>query len=185
MSQPDDSIPIGIVRTGQIITAALILGVVIFTLVVLFAIPPAAPPPGPAPNQTLPVLSLMAGMAFIACVPLSFIVPRFATRSALTKIAAGTWQPPRSDDPRLNHEQFASTTGKLLAVWQSSLILGLAMLEGCAFWALTAFMIEAQPAVLVVAGIAIALMLVRFPTMSRVDAWLEDQARMLAEMTRI
>ena len=182
MSQPDDSIPIGIVRTGQIITGALIMSVVIFTLVVLLAIPPAAPPPGPAPDQTL---SLMAGMAFLASVPLSFIMPRFATRSALAKIAAGTWQPPRSDDPRVKPEQFASTTGKLLAVWQTSLIIGLAMLEGCAFLALIAFMIEDQPAVLVVAGIAIALMLVRFPAMSRVEAWVEDQAGMLAEMTRV
>jgi hypothetical protein len=62
------------------------------------------------------------------------------------------------------------------------MIVGLALLEGTAFLGILAYLIEAQPLALGVTGIAILCMLLKFPTRSRVQAWLERQTEQLTEL---
>ena len=62
------------------------------------------------------------------------------------------------------------------------MIVGLALLEGSAFMALLAYLLEGQTWVLGLAAGVLALMAVRFPTRASVLAWLERQADALAAL---
>lgn len=164
----------------QIIAAALLLGVVMFlaiVLIIVFSRPNGA---GIAPAGDVPIVSVLA-VSFLAIqAPLAFIIPGFQTRTALRRIASGTWQLP----PGANAASFATDASKLLAVRQTSMIIGLALLEGTAFLGCIAYLVEKQPFALVVVLVAVTLMLVNFPTEGRVRAWLERQADQLAELHR-
>ncbi len=65
---------------------------------------------------------------------------------------------------------------------QTTLIVGLAPLEGTAFLGCIAYLIEANPLALAVVGVAVCLMLYKFPTEGRVRTWLEQQAAVLNGM---
>jgi hypothetical protein len=71
-----------------------------------------------------------------------------------------------------------------MAVRQTTMLVGLAPLEGAAFFGCIAYLMEAQPLALVVPGIAMFLMLCRFPTRNRVRDWLVHQTDRLAEMQK-
>jgi hypothetical protein len=64
-----------------------------------------------------------------------------------------------------------------MGTWASATIIGLALLEGAAFFADVAYMQEGQPLALGVAGAAVMLILLRFPTESRLRGWLELQGQ--------
>ena len=110
-------------------------------------------------------------------VPLTVVLPAALTRAAVRQIATGSWQPPAA-----RPGSFATDIGKLLAVRLNTLIVAMALLEGAAFFACIAYLLEGQAVALVAVGVALALMLVRFPTEARVRAWLEQQAERLAQL---
>lgn len=178
MSSPDDMLPPKRLRVMQIIAGALLLGVLTFLAIALFLV--SGRPQGAAGGTAdgLPVISVLAVMLLVVDAPLAFVVPSFLMRSAVRRIASGAWQAPPGSDPAA----FASDAAKLLTVRQTALIIGLALLEGVAFFACIAYLLEAQPFVLAVVLVAVALMLVNFPTEGRVRAWLERQADLLAEL---
>ena len=69
----------------------------------------------------------------------------------------------------------------LVPVFQTQLIIGAAMLEGGAFFAAIAYMLERSP---IAAGMALVLLVVlasRFPTRDRIQAWLDHQLGLLQE----
>src|SRR5207237_8078997 len=104
-----------------------------------------------------------------------FIGPGLSTRSALRQILAGTWLPG-------NQAAFATGGAKLMGLRMATLIVGLAMLEGTAFFGCIAYLLEAHPLALAVVGVAVVLMLCKFPTEARGRAWLERQADRLNEL---
>lgn len=178
MSLEDDILPPGSLRTMQIIAGALLLGVVAFLAIVLIIVLGRPNGAGIAPAGNMLVLSIVAVMFLVVQAPLAFLVPAFQTRAALRRIAAGTWQLP----PGANAASFQTDTSKLLVVRQTSMIIGLALLEGIAFFGCIAYLMEAQPFVLVVVIVAAILMLLIFPTEGRVRAWLEQQSDRLVEL---
>jgi Short C-terminal domain len=165
-------------RGVQIIASALLMGVVAFLALVLVHVFVQNNGQGLAPPGGLPILSLLAVAMLAVCAPLAFVIPRIQTQSALRQIISGSWQLPPGFDPML----FATSGAKLMAVRHSTLILGLALLEGPAFLACIAYLLEAQAFALGLIGVAIALMLYKFPTESRVRTWLERQVNQLAEL---
>jgi hypothetical protein len=178
MSREDEILPQGRLRVMQIIAGALFLGVVTFLAIVLIIVSGQPNGAGIAPAGSVPIISIVAVLLLIVQVPLAFHVPAFLTRSALRRIAAGTWQLP----PGANAASFQTDTSKLLAVRQTSMIIGLALLEGVSFFGCIAYLMEAQPFALGVVVLAVMLMLVNSPTEGRVRAWLERQADQLAEL---
>jgi hypothetical protein len=67
-------------------------------------------------------------------------------------------------------------------VFQTTAIVGLAPLEVAAFLGVVAFLLEGQPVALGVPGLAIVLMLIKFPTRGQVQAWLDRQRERLEAM---
>ena len=62
------------------------------------------------------------------------------TKKALSQIADGQWQPGPEADP----SQFATDAAKLMAVRQTTLIVGAALLEGAGLFGCVAFFLEGQ-----------------------------------------
>jgi hypothetical protein len=165
-------------RVMHITAGALLMGVVAFLGIALYIVQVQNNGQGMNPPQNLPIVTLVA-VAFLALIaPLAFIVPSIMTRSALRRILAGKWTPPPGADAGM----YAGGGAKLWAVHQSTMIVGLALLEGSAFLGGIAYLLEAQPLTLGVVGVAIVLMLCQFPTEQRVRAWLERQAAVLTQM---
>jgi hypothetical protein len=179
MSNMPDTVSPQNLRTMQIIAGALLAGVCTFLVIVLYLVLVQNNGQGTAPPPGLPMVSLIAVAVTALCAALSFLLPRITTRAALRQMAEGTWKPPQGST-----QAYDTAQSKLLAVRQTTLIIGLAPLEGAAFMGCMAYLLEAQPYVLVVIGAAILLMLLNFPTESRVLAWLDRQADQLAEMAQ-
>ena len=178
MSGPDDILPQARLRVLQVIAGALLLGVVTFLVIDLIIVFTQTKGAGIAPAGDLPMISVVAVVLLAVDAPLAFLVPGFQTRAAVRQIAAGTWRPA----PAACAEAFRTDSSKLLAVRQATLVVGLALLEGAAFFGCIAFLLEARPFALGVVLVAVLLMLVKFPTEGRVRAWLERQADRLAEL---
>jgi hypothetical protein len=178
MITPDDVPPIKALRTLQIITGALLLGVVVFTAVVVVlgtnginvGGAGAGVVGGVAGNDT-PLISIVALMIFAVQVPMSFVVPGMQTRDGLNKIMAGTWRTPRGSNP----SEFEEDAAKLMVLRQTTLITSLALLEGAALFAGVAYLIEGRVFILAVPAVVVLQMLTSFPTEYRVRTWLEAQ----------
>jgi hypothetical protein len=176
MNDSDQDVPPEQLRTMQIIAGALPLGLAFFLGAAL--ITAGGHEERPAPQ--LPLLSVVAAAMLVGCVPLSIILPKIITRTALRQILDGTFKIPEG----AASEQFSSTTAKLLSVRQTTMIVGMALLEGAGFMGCTAYIVEHQVQVLGVTGVAILAILIRFPTRGQVSAWLDQQAQTLADMQR-
>jgi hypothetical protein len=178
MTDPDDALLRPRLLVLRIIAGALLAGVTMFLAIVLYLVlvqnqgQPLNPPP------PVPILSLMAVGMLVITAPLSFVVPGFLTRSAVRRIAAGTWRPAPGAPPP------ASDAQGLISVFQSVLIVGLALLEGTAFFGCIAYLWEGNALALGVVAVALLLMLWRFPTESGVRAWLAAQAEQVAQVRR-
>jgi hypothetical protein len=177
MSEIDDRVLAPRVRTMQIIAIALIAGVLVFLGIACnqVFVQRQGQPQGQA--DALPILSLLAVAMLAGGAAVSFVLPMVMTRAALQKIAAGTWQLPQGIDPK----DLATDVAKLLTVKQTTLIFSLAMLEGPAFLGCIAFLIEARPFTLGLVGVAIAMMLFKFPTEGGIRAWLWNQTNQLEQ----
>jgi hypothetical protein len=73
----------------------------------------------------------------------------------------------------------AGDTGRLLPVYTTQLIMGAAINEGMAFFAAIAFMLERHPIALGTAIVLLGGLVARFPTVDRVNAWIDRQLGLL------
>ena len=164
-----------LVRQLQVIICALVMGTLTFH-VVAFVI--RATDDGQTPDAGLPLLTLVAFLVAAVSVAMQFIVPNIVTTNVLRQskssaARSGTDQPSRSSD-NIDRERLGQ------AFMAQTIIAG-ALLEGAAFMSLIAYLIQGNLlcvllAVLLVMGIA-----VRFPTTSKVAAWIEAKHRRLEE----
>ena len=158
--EPEDLVPPGRLRTMQIINGALVMGLLIFVglVVYLVHVQNAGRPLGQAPGP--PIFSILAlGMLTVASV-VSAVYPSVVVRQGVRGIARGRFQPPPGDADRL------------LGLRQTTCIVRLALLEGPAFFCCIAYLLEGQIYVLAAIGVALLLMLSRFPTEPGMRAWL-------------
>jgi hypothetical protein len=178
MSEMDDRVLAPRVRIMQIIACALITGVVVFLGFACYQVFVQRQGQPMAPIDGLPMISVVAVAMVAAGVVASFVAPTVMTRGALQKIAAGTFQIPQRIDPK----DMATDFAKLLAVKQTTLIVGLALLEGPAFMGCIAFFLEAQALTLLIVAVPIVAMLLRFPTEGGVRNWLYEQTNQLQQL---
>jgi hypothetical protein len=161
-------------RTMQVIVFAMLAGQVVFVAIVYFvrANNSAADP------ARAPIFSWLALAFFAFQVPLSIVLPTALENATIRRIATGTWKPPADAAP----ESFATDEDKLLAVRLTSVIVGMALLEGTGLFGAVAYLLDGQLVPLMVVAAVLILMVVRFPTEVSVRAWLERQAQRLAEL---
>lgn len=169
-------VPATYLRTMQIIGGALIAGVSSFFALVLFLRFGQAHPPGAA-QAALPMVTFVFCVFWLAAVTMSFIVPRVMTRQAVRQILTGTWSAPQGQPLPTD-----TVIAKLLIVRQTTLIVGLALLEGAGFFGCIAFLLEGNPVALALLLTLLALMVLRFPTEQRIRTWLESQAAAIVEL---
>jgi len=149
------------VRVMQIITGALLAGVVFFVLV---AVLPALIGVGPAPRkpENTPVLTYVAMGFALLQLGVRAVVPGVVARQ---KLATMQDQLDDSDESRL----------RLASVYMTQMIIGMALCEGAAFFALIAWMSEGNVFAIGTAGFLMLVMLTAFPTRDRVESWIRQQ----------
>ena len=72
-----------------------------------------------------------------------------------------------------------SQSFKVAGIYRTQLIVALAMLEAAAFFNLVALLVEKNGLNLILVVVALSLMLMKFPTRTKVSWWVQDRLREL------
>lgn len=155
-------------QTARIITLALTGSVVGFAIIVL-AVLRAGKPLAPEAWGLSGMLTLLALLFAVMNIALSFVVPPQLTRTGLQRVTRD-----QARDPKPGWEGFPVEAPAVFPVFQSELIVRLALLEGAAFFAVIAHMMEGTLLPLLAALVLVILMLASFPTDERFRAWVES-----------
>ncbi|MBS0208583.1 MAG: hypothetical protein JSS27_06470 [Planctomycetes bacterium] len=177
MSGASPIVPPQPLRVLQIIWLALVIGISTF---LGFVVMSATQPPALGEVRPMTFSTLAMGLVAVA-VPMSLIVSRILTNAARQQIIAGTWKPSSESQP----DQPLTLVDKLMAVRQTTLIIELAMIEGTAFFGCMAYQTERHPVALVAVGMALVVMILKFPSAGRIGWWLDRQAKTLADELKL
>jgi hypothetical protein len=156
------------ILTMQIIAAALALGAFFFLVIVLVvrSTGHAAQPPA------TPLLTYI-GIGFaVMALAASMFVPQLIVAGGLKNIV-------RRKGSTTAEDEIVS----LCFLYQTSMIQGLALIEGAAFFQIIAYLIEGQAASLIAAAILLVLMVLQIPHRARVEAWIERQQVKMQEQS--
>ena len=164
----------GQVRVLQIIVAAVTMGPVVYLGVVFSIAPPLQPAGG---GETL-LTYLACGMA-AASVAAWLLIPPLVSARFRRQIAAGTWPP--SVQPAGLQGTPLNDAGKLCAAYNIRTIIAVALLEGAAFFLVTAYQLERNRLALAIAALLIGMILLHMPTRDRVAGWIETQLQRLED----
>lgn len=97
---------------------------------------------------------------------------------AVAAIVASRVVPGRIASAKTSHEP---TIEELLGSYTTRLIIGLAILEGAAFFSVVVFLVKAQWPLLIATAVLAILMIAKFPTRSGLERWIKER-RQLAEL---
>lgn len=151
------------VRSMQIIAFSLMAGVAFFAAVAVFL----QNGDGGEQLENTPVATFLTYPAVFlaaAAVVARLMIPRLVVSQRL----AGLGKP---ETPV--HEAGQRVT--LLEIYQTRMIVEMALLEGAAFFALVAFIVEGRWAAFAAAAALWVIMVLSFPTRSTVEQWVTDQ----------
>ena len=150
-----------LVWISQIIVANLIAGCLLFLLIVVFAVQGQLGAWELRPNQQpMTVLALIVAFIMLA---IWTIVPRIITAQLLRSL--------------FQRESAAPSWKDVFRVYQTTLIVKAAMIEGAIFLLLVMHMIERSSWSLAAAVVFLAILLLHMPTPQRVDNWIERQSQ--------
>lgn len=144
------------VLASQIIVAALFAGCLFFLLIVVLIVP------GKLGNWQLGPSKLMTLVSLVAA--FGVLVARIVVPAAVTAQMLGRLARPGAEGPGWR---------ELFGVYQATLIVKVALLEGAIFFLLVAHMTERSPWTLALAVVLLLMVLMHMPTPSRVDHWIE------------
>ncbi|MEK6260218.1 MAG: hypothetical protein AABP62_16490 [Planctomycetota bacterium] len=146
--------PESVGRISQIIAGALIMGVVIFACLAFFIAK------GEPANS--PMIALMgAGMAVMMIV-VRFVMPIVIVNGAKA---------------RLKEAADADRMTQLAGLYQIKMIVGMAVLEGAAFFNLIAYISEKQFWSYGVVAFLLGVMAISFPSQGQFESWAEEMKR--------
>lgn len=155
-------------RTMQIIVFVMLAGCLSFTAIAV-AVVNMRVTVVPTPN--LPLITYIAlGVALVDAI-LSFIVPKFMLPTQLRAMIQGG-KLSGSSPPETSVNDSILT---LYRLYQTQLIVSAAILEGAILFLVIAYMVEAQIVSLMAAAPLILLLAMKFPTLSRLERWIEEQ----------
>lgn len=135
--------------TCKIIAGALVFGVVAFAAVVVVL-----------------RLGRQPGGTLISFVAVGFAAAMIVVRQFVLGIAGGRTGPPQP-----------GPAGPL-ALYQTRMIIGLAILEGAAFFNCIAYLLEGRWWTLLAVAVLVARMLASFPTRTRLRQWVADREQL-------
>lgn len=167
------------VRALQFLVFALLQGLFVFaTLAAWLASQRQDHQPGK--EESAELMYVGWGM-LVAGVASSILVPKLLVRQQLSRIAQG-YSPAAS--PSWSAEEAAwqsSEEGKLLSVFRTQLILSSGLLEGSGMVCCVITMVTGRYDLLVGAAVAVCLILLQFPLLPRVEAWIDQHRAQLDE----
>lgn len=149
-------------RVMQIIAIALMMGVLSFLGIVL-VVTKGEVFGQKGPTLITSIAAVFAGMMVVAHV----VVPSIIAKTHL-RMLNGSDQTNSSPENRI---------ASLVSVYQIRLIVGLALLEGAAFFNLVALMLGKHVLSTVMTAVLLCLMLLKFPTRTKVSWWVQDRMR--------
>jgi hypothetical protein len=114
---------------------------------------------------------------------MSVIVPALSAKQQRLAIAGVKPSPGVTTAPAAGNSPGAVeiTGSRWPNAYMTALVIGAAINEGVAFFAVIAYLIEKNPIALVLALVLIAGLVARFPTVNRVERWIEQQQEKLRE----
>jgi hypothetical protein len=170
-------------RTCQLIHGAMVIGVVVFLVLVTLVLPDMIGPvgaQGAGAAPATPLLTFIASSLGAVGLAMSFIVPGVFVNSVRRQAARGDWPGAAVGKAvATGKDALADAPRRLLPLYQTQLIVGAAFLEGTAFLATIASMVERNPIALGTAIVLLGTLIARFPTADRINAWLERQLEQL------
>jgi hypothetical protein len=169
--------PFGLVRTLQIIVAALIVGCGMFMAIVLVVAGSSSKVADP-PVITYIALAMAAGAVAARLIIPGIIVAQARRRILSDAQITAQGQPPAR---KTRSTEQNNDTSKLIQMFLVKTIVAAAILEGAAFFSLIAHLVEHSPLSLYAAIVLIVALAAHFPTQARVDGWIDDQTRLLDE----
>ena len=156
------------IRSFRIVLLALIAGVGLFAMIVVAVASINWAPPG--------TISLIIFFVTFVIVAQSLVIPRLIGKSASNQLVSS--EKKSAGLPNESHlKESVDLPSKLLGVWFTSNLIGIAMLESAAFINLVFAMIEGSGWHLVVGFALLFVMLLRFPTEDKVFSWVEEKQR--------
>jgi len=144
----------------QIISGALIAGVTIAVVIAIVVSMGRVP--------AVSALSYIAVGVAVLMTILRAIIPSMFARRAVDQLATSG-----------SSSDGVATKSRLYGVYQVSMIIDMAMLEGAAVLCLIAYGTDVSVLPLTAVGVLLLLMLFSFPTRTRVEDWVEDQRRLM------
>ena len=169
-----------VARTLQIIVGALAGGVLMFLAVVIYLVsqnPPVAAPESPIITYAAYGLAVLAGIA-------SLVVPNLISNQARQSLITGgpsNWGLVKN----LPNAAELGDVAPLAAILQTQTITGAALLQGAAFMACVAYMVEHQRLVLIVAGVLLLMIARKFPTVSSLESSIESDSTTVQQMRQL
>jgi hypothetical protein len=170
---------------GQIIVGGLLAGLLCFlviTTVIDVGPKPAAAPGAAAVEPPMPIFTYLAVASGVMLLPMSFVVPVLVSKKQRQAMLSGQTAGGASPTTAPGVPWGAKTPiGGFPAAFLIQLVMGCAISEGAAFFALVAYLLEKNPLALTMALVLIAAIISRFPTSGRVGRWIEQQEEKLRE----
>jgi len=171
------------VRILQIIVGAMATGAFIFLLVALTIGQQFKPP---RPILLVPLIWIVAVVVGVELIARTVVLGNIV-RKARRELINGTYPPV---DPRQRIGSLASDVAdkppdpcrdatSLLSVFQQKTIVSAAMFEGCACFAMIAYLVEGNPLSLGLALLLAVAVAAHLPSQSRAIAWVERQMETL------
>ena len=157
----------------QIISAAILMGAVCFAVVIAFIVN------WEELTTTVPLMTLIGAATGVSLLMLSFVAPRIAAANTVQATAFQLAQKKRDVDD----EQTLLELVQQLTVNQ---IIFSALIEGAIFLNLIVFMLDKSQVSLFVVGIGLVILILSFPTGTRIQNRLVDRMESIkAEMRHI
>ncbi len=166
----------GQLRTMQIICGSLIAGVTIF-LFMTFVV--RSGEDAIIVQDRLDLSSVLVLIALLAAglsLLMYYTLPTLVIAGQRQALASG-----QTDLVSKKLDRSTNETVALAAIYQTQMIIGLALLEGAAFLNTIVFMLEGRALNLGIAVALVVFMATRFPTRTRLDDWIAEQGRLLQD----
>lgn len=165
MNEFEIHVPKQLLRTSQIIAAALPLGALTFLGVVL-----AMRLPNGMPVNILDIMEFVLFAQAGVCLVLAYVIPETVMKSTAQQQFKGVNLDEHVTQESRNPDGQTIYLNKLMGIYQTSMIIGCALLEGAVFFGIVIYMQSDSMWGLIVAGLFIPLMLFKIPTESSVQS---------------
>ena len=159
------------VTTLQIIVISMAGGLIMFAIGILL-IGGASQPVGLDAEPQQLVLSYLVMFLLPVAIAVSMLFPRIAVGLQIRQLA-------NTDSEERQHEEIPFE--ELRGWYMTKKLIAVAIMEGIGFFALVTYMVEGSWIVLPVVAVAMVAILTHFPTMMRVENWVDETRQHIAE----